>query len=42
MSPQQLGGDWPSESDDIYSLGATIYALLTGTPPFTKAIFKVR
>jgi serine/threonine protein kinase len=34
MSPQQLGGDWPSESDDIYSLGATIYSLLTGTPPF--------
>ncbi|HEV7405647.1 MAG TPA: SUMF1/EgtB/PvdO family nonheme iron enzyme [Chthoniobacteraceae bacterium] len=34
MSPQQLGGGWPSESDDVYSLGATIYMLLTGTPPF--------
>ncbi|HEV7402703.1 MAG TPA: bifunctional serine/threonine-protein kinase/formylglycine-generating enzyme family protein [Chthoniobacteraceae bacterium] len=34
MSPQQFGGDWPSESDDVYSLGATIFALLTGTPPF--------
>jgi serine/threonine protein kinase len=34
MSPQQLRGDTPSESDDVYSLGATIYALLTGKPPF--------
>ncbi|MDB5538799.1 MAG: serine/threonine protein kinase, partial [Devosia sp.] len=34
MSPQQVGGDWPSETDDVYSLGATIYTLLTGTPPF--------
>jgi serine/threonine protein kinase len=34
MSPQQLGGDWPAEADDVYSLGATIYMLLTGTPPF--------
>jgi serine/threonine protein kinase len=34
MSPQQLMGDYPGESDDIYALGATIYNLLTGTPPF--------
>jgi len=34
MSPQQLDGGAPSPSDDIYSLGATLYELLTGKPPF--------
>ena len=34
MSPQQLEGAAPSASDDIYSLGATIYELLTSKPPF--------
>lgn len=34
MSPQQLLGAPASVADDIYSLGATIYELLTGTPPF--------
>jgi len=36
MSPQQLAGDKPSETDDIYALGATIYDLLTGKPPFYR------
>jgi serine/threonine protein kinase len=34
MSPQQWTGGPPAVADDIYSLGATIYELLTGRPPF--------
>jgi uncharacterized delta-60 repeat protein len=36
LSPQQVMGAEPSKADDIYSLGATIFDLLTGTPPFYK------
>lgn len=36
MSPQQTCGERPSHLDDIYSLGATIYDLLTGRPPFFR------
>ncbi len=34
MSPQQLDGETPARTDDIYSLGVTIYELLAGQPPF--------
>src|SRR5438105_1226458 len=34
MSPQQLGGERGTHLDDIYSLGATLYDLLTSKPPF--------
>jgi serine/threonine protein kinase len=36
MSPQQAMGDRPTHLDDIYSLGATLYDLLTSRPPFFR------
>ncbi len=34
MSPQQLLGEDPSASDDIYAMGATLYEMLSSKPPF--------
>jgi serine/threonine protein kinase len=35
LSPEQLSGEQPIDSRaDIYGLGATLYAVLTGKPPF--------
>jgi serine/threonine protein kinase len=34
MSPQQMLGEDPSPSDDIYALGVTLYEMLSSRPPF--------
>lgn len=34
MSPQQMLGEEPSPSDDIYALGVTLYEMLSSKPPF--------
>ena len=34
MSPQRAAGEDPAITDDLYSVGATLYELLTGKPPF--------
>jgi serine/threonine protein kinase len=34
MSPQQMLGEDPATSDDIYAVGAIVYQLLSSKPPF--------
>ncbi len=40
MSPQQTMGEKAVPADDIYSIGATIYDLLTGDPPFFRGAIR--
>ena len=38
ISPQQWDGDPPTPVDDIYSVGATLYELLSSKPPFMGVV----
>jgi serine/threonine protein kinase len=43
MGPEQMAGALPAFTDDIYSFGATLYLLLSGTPPYesTEQVFSI-
>lgn len=36
MSPEQLNGDSPKPTQDVYSFAAMVYECLTGDPPFCR------
>jgi serine/threonine protein kinase/tetratricopeptide (TPR) repeat protein len=38
IAPEQLRGEQPDARSDIYSAGAVVYEMLTGTPPFDVTV----
>jgi len=42
MSPQQVAGNAPAISDDVYGFGTLIYDLLSGAPPFHPDVSRER
>ncbi len=40
MPWEQIAGGQPSPLDDVYAVGATIYELITGRPPFYEGSFE--
>jgi serine/threonine-protein kinase len=41
LSPEQAAGKTPTKKSDLYSLGAVLYTLLAGRPPFTGEVVDV-
>lgn len=41
MSPEQIRGNQPRPSNDIYAIGVLLYEMLTGAPPFVGSFQQV-
>lgn len=37
LAPEQIAGDDPSQAGDMWSLGATLYSVVEGKPPFLRS-----